>query len=137
MTDRSKVEIHPGLTAEQQLAAEQFVAQHIKTPVELHDNYHKNTIKRWYEEFPRTHRPMWLRRTFETGSEFGAVVDYCTLTPQLEQRIYGSIMFDRDVEVVLPTEDQPEGGEVTSTRPYSLESLARAIQEVESATQPA
>jgi hypothetical protein len=132
MTEPEGLEISPNLTEKQQLRAEQFITHHVDTPVEIQASYHYKTVKRWREEeYPKTHRPLWLRRTFDMGSEFEATVDYCVVIPGEKVINFGSIMIDRDVEVVLLTEAEPDVGEVVSKQPYSLEAIVAAIEQVE------
>ncbi|MBC7581463.1 hypothetical protein H7097_01170 [Aeromicrobium sp.] len=133
MADCEILNADNALTTEQRLETAQFVAQHVNTPTELQATYQNRTITDWADRYETKRRPMWLRRTFDMGSEFGAVVGYCSVVHSQGQRVYGSIMFDREVEVVLPSSDQPKSGEVTSRRPYLFEAISLAIAEVEAA----
>jgi len=133
MTTDTRVDIHPRLTAVQQLRAAQFVAQHLRIgdPILL-PRYQQRTIQRWHtDSYPRDHKPFWLRK-IDTESERpdSIAVDYCIVVPRIGQYNFGSLIIDQNIQIALPTVERPEI-EVVHTQPYSFAALALAIETVE------
>lgn len=121
--------------------AQRFEALHIHTPVD-YDTYVDEMLEQWREdaedaaEGERSIRPMWLRRNGDDYTQFAAHIDY--LMPMRDEAVYlAAIDVSSDggrteVEVWLPKDDGSGEPVIASREPYSLETLARAIEFAES-----
>lgn len=124
------------------LRAELFQAVHIY--FYSHDNYEsycKDMLQEWERNAKEAHakgetaRPLWLRRTDEMGSEFGAVIDY--VMPIGEGiRYFAAIDIDgtggqTDISVLVPSKDGSGEPIRVTHEAYTLPALQRAIEYVE------
>lgn len=125
--------------------ADQFQALHIHLRTD-YETYFKEVFLKWEEhakeelEAGRPVRPLWLRRTDEMGSEFGAIIDY--IIPIKDEVLYlATIDIDgsggqTDISVLMPSEDGSGEPVRVTNEAYTLPALQRAIAYVESRIQP-
>lgn len=114
----------------------EFLRVHVNETPADYDDYVLDRMSEWRDKLiTGVKEPMWLRRTFEMGSEFGVVIDYCLFDKSFEQVHYGYITIDNEsVDTILPQKD-PETGEMipvqVMTEPYSRAAIADAKHLVE------
>lgn len=125
--------------------AARFEALHIHLPTD-YETYQQEMLLQWKEdaedalEAGRSIRPLWLRRTDDMSSEFGAHIDY--IMPMANEVRYlaaldiGSNGGGMDVDVWLPKDDGSGEPVTVMSEPYNLENLEYAIEFVESSVQP-
>lgn len=123
--------------------AGEFERTHVLEPADF-DAYCKETIGQWLADAREAHAkgepiyPMWLRRNGDSGTIFGALVDYLIPTSEGDRHL-AAIHVDGEgpeVEVWLPSPDGSGGPVVSSQAPYDLNSLAAAIELVEASVPP-
>lgn len=120
--------------------AEHFYKTHVVLSSD-YETYCRETIEEWKDTVEQAAvrgesvRPLWLRRTDDMGSEFGAVIDYILPFPS-DTACYATIHIDSDggasdISVYLPSSENSDEPILTSSEAYTLPALQRAIDFVE------
>jgi hypothetical protein len=111
------------------------------------DAYQSEILQQWKEQAlaslheGKSIRPMWMRRNNESGTFFGACIDYWI---PVNGQMYLLAMLDihsesgpTEIEVYFPSDDGSGEPILATCEMYNPESLANAIELVESQVQPA
>jgi hypothetical protein len=111
-----------------------FIDRHVFVSEEAQESYYHERLTQWFENVKEGEtKPFWLRRTFDMGSEFAAVIDYGIVTPE-KQLVFGFIeLADDEVSAYVPGTEGAAGPERVMSERFDFESLGRAIEMIEAA----